>query len=211
MIKNDYVIRLEEKADYYKTEYLVRESFWNVYRPGCSEHFVLKCLRNNADFVPQLDFVMEKDGQIIGQIVFVKAAITKDGGGVLPVLTFGPVCIDKAYQKKGWGKILLDYALEKATEMGFNAVFIEGNINFYRHCGLTYARQFGIRYHGLPRGADDSFFLAKELKKGCLSGITGEYSTPKGYFAPMEQPEEFEKYESTFPHKEKLKLPGQLG
>ena len=211
MIKNDYVIRLEEKADYYKTEYLVRESFWNVYRPGCSEHYVLKCLRDDADFVPQLDFVMEKDGQIIGQIVFVKAAITKDGGGVLPVLTFGPVCIEKSYQKKGYGKILLDYALEKATEMGFNAVFIEGNINFYRHCGLTYARQFGIRYHGLPRGADDSFFLAKELKKGCLDGITGEYSTPKGYFAPMEQPEEFEKYESTFPHKEKLKLPGQLG
>ena len=211
MIKNDYIIRLETKRDYNKTENLVRESFWNVYRPGCSEHYVLKCLRDDADFVPQLDFVMEKDGQIIGQIVFVKAAITKDGGGVLPVLTFGPVCIDKPYQKKGNGKILLDYALEKATEMGFIAVFIEGNINFYRHCGLTYARQFGIRYHGLPRGADDSFFLAKELKKGCLDGITGEYSTPKGYFAPMEQPEEFEKYESTFPHKEKLKLPGQLG
>ena len=157
MIKNDYVIRLEEKADYYKTEYLVRESFWNVYKPGCDEHFVLKCLRDDADFVPQLDFVMEKDGQIIGQIVFVKAAITKDSGGVLPVLTFGPVCIDKAYQKKGWGKILLDYALEKAAEMGFNAVFIEGNINFYRHCGLTYARQFGIRYHGLPRALLLSF------------------------------------------------------
>ena len=155
MIKNDYVIRLEEKADYYKTEYLVRESFWNVYRPGCSEHYVLKCLRDDADFVPQLDFVMEKDGQIIGQIVFVKAAITKDGGGVLPVLTFGPICIEKSYQKKGYGKILLDYALDKATEMGFGAVFIEGNINFYRHCGLTYAREYGISYHGLPDGADE--------------------------------------------------------
>ena len=210
MIKNDYIIRLEEKRDYNKTENLVRESFWNVYRGGCVEHYVLKCLRDDADFVPQLDFVMEKDGQIIGQIVFVKAAITKDGGGVLPVLTFGPICIEKSYQKKGYGKILLDYALEKATEMGFNAVFIEGDINFYRHCGLTYARQFGIRYHGLPRGADDSFFLCEELVKDCLKDITGEYATPKGYFAASENPQEFEKYESAFPYKEKLKLPGQL-
>ena len=75
MTKNDYIIRLETKRDYNKTENLVRESFWNVYRPGCTEHFVLKHLRNDADFVPQLDFVMEKDGQIIGQIIFVKADI----------------------------------------------------------------------------------------------------------------------------------------
>ena len=211
MTKNDYIIRLETKRDYNKTENLVRESFWNVYRPGCSEHFVLKCLRNDADFVPQLDFVMEKDGQIIGQIIFVKAAIAKNDGGVLPVLTFGPICIEKSCQKKGYGKILLDYALDKATEMGFGAVFIEGNINFYRHCGLTYAREYGISYHGLPDGADDSFFLAKELIKGYLDGISGVYPTPKGYFAAEENPQEFEQYESRFPIKEKLKLSGQLG
>ena len=210
MTKNDYIIRLEETADYDKTEFLVREAFWNVYRPGCSEHFVLKHLRNDADFVPQLDFVMEKEGQIIGQIIFVKAAIAKSDGGLLPVLTFGPISIDKQYQRQGYGKILLDYALEKATEMGFGAVFIEGNINFYRHCGLTFARDYGIKYHGLPEDADDSFFLGAELKKGYLNGVAGVYSTPKGYFIPMEQPEEFEKYDATFPPKEKLKLPGQL-
>jgi predicted N-acetyltransferase YhbS len=210
MIKNDYTIRLEKSEDYNKTENLVREAFWNVYRPGCTEHFVLKCLRNDADFVPQLDFVMEKDGQIIGQIVFVKAAIAKNGGGVLPVLTFGPICIEKSCQKKGYGKILLDYALDKATEMGFGAVFIEGNINFYRHCGLTYAREYGISYHGLPDGADDSFFLCKELEKGFLNGVTGEYSPPAGYFVSVERASEFEEYEKTFPPKEKLKLPGQL-
>lgn len=210
MIKNDYIIRLENIRDYNKTENLVRESFWNVYRPGCSEHYVLKKLRGDADFVPQLDFVIEKDGQIIGQIIFVKADIAKDDGSVLPVLTFGPICIDKAYQKNGYGKILLDFALSKACEMGFGAVFIEGNINFYRHCGLTYAREYGIRYHGLPDGADDSFFLCKELIKGYLDGVTGVYSTPKGYFAAEENPQEFMDYESKFPYKEKLKLPGQL-
>lgn len=198
MIKNDYIIRLEEKRDYNKTENLVRESFWNVYKPGCDEHFVLKCLRSDPAFVPQLDFVMEKDGQIIGQIIFVKAVITKDDGGVLPVLTFGPVCIHPQYQHRNLGKKLVDFALEKAAEMGFNAVFIEGNINFYRHCGFTFAREYGIRYHGLPAGADDSFFLCKELLKDCLKDITGEYATPKGYFSAIERADEFAEYESTF-------------
>ena len=200
MIKNDYIIRLEKAKDYKETENLVRDAFWNQFKAGCVEHFVLNKLRNDPAFIPQLDFVMEKDGQIIGQIIFVKAAIAKNDGGVLPVLTFGPICIEKSYQKKGYGKILLDYALDKATEMGFGAVFIEGNINFYRHCGLTYAREYGISYHGLPDGADDSFFLAKELIKGYLDGISGVYSTPKGYFVANECPDEFNAYEIRFLH-----------
>ena len=210
MIKNDYTIRLETEQDYNKTENLVREAFWNVYKPGCDEHYVLRCLRSDAAFVPQLDFVMEQNGEIIGQIVFVKADIATDDGGVLPVLTFGPVCIHPACQGKGWGKILLDYALGKAAELGFGAVLIEGNINFYSRCGFGYARDYGIRYHGLPRDVDDSFFLCRELKKGYLASVTGEYATPQGYFAAVENPLAFEEYESSFPYKEKLKLPGQL-
>ena len=200
MTKNDYIIRLEKAKDYKETENLVRDAFWNQFKAGCVEHFVLNKLRNDPAFIPQLDFIMEKEGQIIGQIIFVKAAIAKNDGGVLPVLTFGPICIEKSYQKKVYGKILLDYALDKATEMGFGAVFIEGNINFYRHCGLTYAREYGISYHGLPDGADDSFFLAKELIKGYLDGISGVYSTPKGYFVANECPDEFNAYEIRFLH-----------
>ena len=200
MIKNDYIIRLEKAKDYKETENLVRDAFWNQFKAGCVEHFVLNKLRNDPAFIPQLDFIMEKEGQIIGQIIFVKAAIAKNDGGVLPVLTFGPICIEKSYQKKGYGKILLDYALDKATEMGFGAVFIEGNINFYRHCGLTYAREYGISYHGLPDGADDSFFLAKELIKGYLDGKSGVYSTPKGYFVANECPDEVNAYEIRFLH-----------
>lgn len=201
MIKNDYIIRLEKAEDYNETENLVRNCFWNQFRNGCVEHFVLKNLRNDPDFIPQLDFVMEKDGQIIGQIIFVKAAIVKDDGGVLPVATFGPVCIHPQYQRKGYGKILVDYALEKAAEMGIGAVLIAGNIKFYSHCGITYAREYGIRYHGLPEGASDNFFLCKELKKDFLKGISGEYSTPEGYFIADRKPEEFASFERQFPAK----------
>ncbi|MGN0549079.1 MAG: GNAT family N-acetyltransferase [Acutalibacteraceae bacterium] len=207
MSKNDCIIRLERKDEHREIENLVRESFWNVYRPGCLEHYVLHTLRNNEAFVSELDFVMEKDGRPIGQNIFVKAKIQADDGREIPIVTMGPICITPELKRKGYGKILLDYSLEKAAEMGFGAVCFEGNIDFYGKSGFTFASEYGIRYHGLPEGADSSFFVCKELIPGYLDGITGEYATPQGYFVDEAAAEEFDK---AFPHKEKLKLPGQL-
>lgn len=178
-----------------------------MYRPGCLEHYVLNQLRNDPAFVPELDFVMEKDGKLIGQNVFVKANIKADSGKDIPILTMGPICIAPELKRQGYGKILLDYSLEKAAALGFKAVCFEGDINFYGKSGFTFAREFGIRYHGLPTDADSSFFLCKELTPQYLSGITGEYATPQCYFVDENEAEEFDK---SFPHKEKLKLPGQL-
>ena len=206
-MKNDCIIRLERTEEHRETETLVREAFWNVYRPGCLEHYVLNQLRNDKAFVPELNFVMEKDGRLIGQNMFMRAAIKADDGRDIPIMTMGPICIAPELQGKGYGKILLDYSLEKAAELGCGALCFEGNINFYGKSGFTYASEFGIRYHGLPEGADASFFLCKELKNGYLDGISGEYTPPKGYFVDEAQAEEFDKQ---FPPKEKLKLPTQL-
>ena len=204
---NDYLIRLERKEDYREVENLVREAFWNVYRPGCLEHYVLNQLRDNTDFIPELDFVMERDGKIIGQNVFVKAHIKADDGSNISILTMGPICVANELKRQGYGKILLDYSLEKATELGFGAVCFEGNIDFYGKSGFTFASKFGLRYHGLPEDEDASFFLCKELIPGYLSGITGEYGPPEVYLFPDEEAEEFDK---KFPYKEKLKLPGHI-
>ena len=207
MNSNDILIRPEAEKDYRETENLVRESFWNVYRPGCSEHYVLHTLRNNPDFVKELDFVMEKGGRIIGQNMFMKTVINSDKGEDIPVLTMGPICIAPELKRKGYGKILLDYSLEKAAALGYGAVLFEGNIDFYGKSGFDYASKFGIRYHDLPEDADSSFFLCKELKPGYLDGITGVYQTPQGYYVDDSDVEEFDK---KFPPKEKLKLPGQI-
>lgn len=207
MNKIDYIIRLENNNEHREVENLVRESFWNVYRPGCTEHYVLHQLRNDPAFVHELDFVMEKDGKLIGQNMFMRAFITADDGRNIPIMTMGPICISPEFKRKGYGKKLLDYSLEKAAELGAGALCFEGNIDFYGKSGFTYAREFGIRYHGLPEGADDSFFLCKELKTGYLDGITGVYAPPQGYFVDEAETEEFDKL---FPPKEKLKLPSQL-
>ena len=207
MNKNDCIIRLERKDEHREVENLVREAFWNVYRPGCLEHYVLHCLRNDPAFIPELDFVRERDGKLIGQNVFMRASIAADDGRTIPIMTMGPICIAPECKRQGYGKILLDYTMEKAAELGAGALCFEGNIDFYGKSGFVCASEKGIRYHGLPEGEDASFFLCRELMEGYLDGVTGVYGPPAGYFVSEEDCEVFDR---AFPPREKLKLPGQL-
>ncbi len=204
---NGITIRLETKEEYREVENLIRESFWNVYRPGCSEHYVIHVLRNDPAFVKELDFVMEQNGRLIGQNMFMRTVINADDGRDIDVLTMGPICITPDLKRRGYGKLLLDYSLEKATEMGFGAVLFEGNIGFYGKSGFTYAREFGIRYHDLPEDADDSFFLCQELIPGYLDGITGVYQTPAGYYV---NDTDVDLFDRLFHYKKKMRLPGQI-
>lgn len=207
MNKHDYTIRLERREERREVESLVRESFWNVYRPGCLEHFVLNRMRSHPDFIAELNYILEKEGKLIGQNVFVRAIIKADDGRSIPIAAMGPICIANEFKRQGYGKLLLDYTLEKAREYGIKAVCFEGNIDFYGKSGFDYASKFGIRYHGVSEGEDASFFLCKELERGYLSGVTGEYTPPKCYFVDEKEAEEFDK---AFPHKEKLKLDTQI-
>lgn len=206
-------IRLEKPEDYRAVEDLTREAFWNVYRPGCTEHYVLHCYRDNPDFIPDLDFVMEENGRLIGHVMFSKAELAMNDGSRKPSWTFGPISIHPDYKRKGYGLKLLRHALGKARENGVGFLCMEGNIGFYEHAGFDLASKFGIHYHDMPQDEEVPFFLAQELIPGWLksNGIDEAfYCPPKGYFVADENPEEFNNYEATFPHKEKLRLPGQL-
>lgn len=201
------IIRHETKDDYRNVENLTRESFWNVYRPGCTEHYVLHCYRNDPAFVPELDFIMELDGKLIGQIIFVRSEIDCDDGRKLPIMTFGPIGIAPEYKRRGYGKRLLDYSMEKARKMGAGALAITGNNLFYGKSGFVPAKTKNIRYADDP---DADYFLIKELTPGFLNGVSGSYKDPEGYFVCEKDPEAFERFEATFPKKEKQKLPGQI-
>ena len=122
-------------------------------------------------------------------------------------MTMGPICIANGLKRQGYGKMLLDFCLAKAKELGCGALCFEGNINFYGKSGFGYGRDYGLRYRDLPEGADDSFFLCRELIPGYLGGVTGVYGPPEGYFVDEAACEEFDR---SFPPKVKLKLPGQL-
>lgn len=208
-MKTNFTIRQEESKDFFTVENLVREAFWNVYQPGCDEHFIVNQYRDNPDFIKELSLVLELDNKIIGYIMFSKAQIDCDNGTKLDVVTFGPLAIHPDFQRKGFGKILVDYSLEKAKDLGYTCVFICGNGEFYGKSGFVPATTKGIRYADDPED-EALYFLCKELKESFLKDVYGIYHDPKGYFIPHEKPEAFEKYESTFPKKEKLKLPGHI-
>ena len=213
-------IRLETPKDYCEVENLTREAFWNVYRPGCTENFVLHQYRTNPDFIPELDFVMEEGdgehqspGKIIGHVMFSKAELILDDGRRVPSWTFGPISIHPDYKRKGYGLKLLQYALGKARERGIGFICMEGNIEFYKHAGFDLASKLNIHYHAEPKDAEVPYFLAQELLPNWLrnNGVTeATYCPPKGYFVADVNPEAFEAYEAAFPKKEKKLQGGQL-
>ena len=200
-------IRRETEADFREVENLVREAFWNVYRPGCLEHYLLHCFRRRPEFVPELDLVMEKGGRIIGQVMYARSEIATDGGGALPVMTFGPIGILPEFQRQGLGLFLLKDSMRRAAAMGAGALAIEGNIGFYGKAGFSVGSAMGIHYYAEPRENEVPYFLVAELVPGYLNGVTGTYRDPEGYNVAKEKAEEFDK---GFPKKEKLVLPGQL-
>ena len=152
MSEKNIIIRLEAKDDYRAAENLTREAFWNVYRPSCVEHYVLHCYRNDPAFVPELDFLMELDGELIGQIIYVQSEIDCDDGRKVSIMTFGPISIAPAYKRQGYGKQLLDYSMEKASEMGAGALCSGQNQGCMLcrrpGCGLFSHQRIEIRISG---------------------------------------------------------------
>ncbi len=198
------IIRTETPKDYPIVENLTREAFWNVYRPGCMEHYVLHRFRKDPAFIPELSLVLELEGIIIGHVMYVHSSIRTDTGGTLPTMTFGPISIAPEYQRRGFGRILLNASMEKAQEMGAGALAITGNLQVYGKSGFVAAKTMGIRYEGDP---DANYFLVAELKPGYLKGVSGTFRDPDGYLVSEETVAAFD---AQFPPKEKRKLPGQL-
>lgn len=198
----DHIIRRERPEEEQITENLVREAFWNKYRPGCTEHYILHCFREDKDFIPELDLVMEKDGRLIGQIMFARAFVTARDGSKIPVTTFGPVSILPEFQGQGLGRELIEHGLEKAAEMGFGAVFVIGDDKFYEHLGFSNALQQGIRYEFADREDEEiDYVLCKELQAGFLKDVIGMWRDPDGYRVCMRDPFGFQEFESGFPYK----------
>lgn len=200
-------IRPEEKKDWKAVENLTREAFWNKYKPGCDEHYILHRFRQLPQFVRELDCVLEEEGELVAHIMYSRAEIRTDGGRSVPVLIFGPVSVLPERQKKGYGGALIRHTLEKAARLGFGAVAVTGDPGYYHRFGFVSGSSMGIDYAGVPRGQAAPFFMVLELRQGYLAGVTGVFQEPDGYFAAEEDVEEFDR---GFPPKEKKKLPGQL-
>ena len=202
-MKKDYIIRLETEKEYEETENLEREAFWNVYRPGALEHYVLHLYRNAEGFIKDLDLVIETDGKIVGHVMYADSYIETETGRA-KVATFGPYGVLPEYKGKGYGGALLRKSMEMAKERGIRCLCITGRYELYKHFGFVLGKTVGITYKNDP---DADYFLVKELENGFFGEVKGTYTDPETYFVDEKEAEEFDK---KFPPKQKLKLPGQL-
>ena len=201
------IIRLEEEKDYFETENLTREAFWNIYREGCFEHLIIHNLRKDKSFVKELDYCIEIDNKIIANIVYAKGKLKLENGNIREILIFGPVSVLPEYQKKGYGEKLINYTIEKAKELGFDAIVIMGNPNYYKKFGFESCSKYKIYYEGLDKNEEAPFFMIKILNDNNIENLKGIYSDPDCYKADEKELEEFDK---KFPFKIKEKIEGQI-
>lgn len=191
------IIRNELISDYRTVEEMIKSAFWNLSVPGCNEHYFAHQVRKSDDFIPELDFVMEEDGQIIGHIIYVKAKLVAKDGKEKEILSFGPFTIHPDYQRKGYGRLLLEYSFEEARKLGYDTVAIFGNPENYACYGFKNCRRYNVC---LEEDVYPVALMVKELSEGVLSGDNWKYVE-----SPAHNLDEsgFEEYDSTFPQMEK--------
>ncbi len=182
-------IRNEEEADYETVEEITRRSFWNLYIPGCNEHYLVHIMRSHEDFLPELDLVIEVGNQIIGNIMYTKTKLIDETGEEKDILTFGPVCILPEYQRKGYGKKLLEYSFEQAVALDYDVIVIFGNPNNYVNRGFKSCKKYKIC---LENGTYPSAMMIKELKPGVLDGRKWVYHQSPVFEIDEQEAERFD-------------------
>ena len=169
-VMNDIVIRQERPQEYREVEWVIREAFWDVYQPGADEHYLAHILRDSADFIPELDLVAEVDGKIVGNIMYTRSWIEREGGGRVETVTFGPVGVLPEYHRKGIGGQLIRRSAKMARDMGFPAILIHGDPDYYRRLGFVSAKQLGIANR---EGTYPMAHQILQLAPDALQGISG--------------------------------------
>ena len=167
MNHNRPIIRLETPADYRAVETLTREAFWDQNVPGCAEHYLVHTMRDHADFIPELAFVLEMDGEIIGSILYAKGKLIDSDGNERSCLSFGPLSVAPEHQRKGCGKLLIEHSFRAAADMGYDVVVIFGDPDNYVARGFKSSRKYNVCLEG---GRFPAALLVKELKEGVLDG-----------------------------------------
>lgn len=191
----DIVLRLEEVKDYEVVENLTREAFWDVYKPGCDEHLILRQLRESEGFVKELDYLAIDGDKIVGNIAYTKVTVENNSADN-EVLCMEPIGVLPEYKGKGIGSMLMRHTIELARKMGFKGIVLYGDPKFYHRFGFVNAEQYGLQ---TSWGANFEEFMALELSEGSLSGMSGKCFEDKAFVVNEIALTEFEK---NFPTKE---------
>ena len=200
---DNLIIRNEEERDHRAVEEATREAFWNLYVPGGDEHYLVHAIRESPDFIPELAFVAELDGKIVGSIFFTKSYVLDDQGAKHDTITFGPVSVLPELHNNGIGAKLIHHAIGAAKVLGYRAILIYGYEGYYRRFGFRHAKEYGVSN---MEGKYPVAHLALELTPGGLADISGKAAESNVYEVDAQKAAA---YDALFPAKEKKGMPSQ--
>ncbi|MBQ7928707.1 MAG: N-acetyltransferase [Methanobrevibacter sp.] len=200
-------IRLEEEKDYLEVEKLNRNSFWNIYRPGAYEHFIVHNLRKCDSFIKDLAYIIENDGRIIGNINYSIGRIDYENSSADAVV-LGPIAIDSEYQNQELGSKLINYTLKHARKMNIPFVIVIGDENYYSRFGFESASKHNIYLDGTETDEENPFFMIRIFDESKVHDEIGIFHNPDAFDVDEDELDEFDKQ---FEYMEKLILEGQLG
>lgn len=197
-------IRMENKNDFRAVENMIREAFWDIYKPGCDEHLIIHKVRETDEFIKELDFVACDGEKVVGSIIYSKAKVINENGEEFEVLCMGPLGVLPSYQGKGVGTLLMKHSIKVARMLGYNGIIIFGNPKYYHRFGFENAAKYNIE---TAWGDNFEEFMALELHEAAFNKISGKFYESSVFETRAEELNEFEKQ---FPHKEKHVTDTQL-
>jgi len=196
-MKMEPIIRKTNNKEFFETENLTRETFWNLYQSGCTEHFMIHNFRKSKAWVEQLDIVALIDNKIVGHIISTKAKVIDENKADYEVLHVGPFSVEAEIQNKGIGTKLLNHSIKEAKNLGFKGMILFGNPDFYPRFGFKNAKEFKITTN---EGMNFAPFMALELQENGLAEVQGKFFLDES--AEINE-QELCIFEEQFPAKEK--------
>ncbi len=193
----EITLRHEMASDYTRVEQVTREAFWNLYVPGCSEHYMAHVLRDHPDFIPDLDYVACVDNQIVGNIMYTESRVVDETGETVETITFGPVSVLPEYQRKGIGSALIRHTIQQARAQGYKAIIIFGSPSNYCKHGFKSCRDYAL---STMQGKYSFAMLVLELEEGFFKNHTWKYKESEAFTV---EPEQVEAFDRQFEPKEK--------
>lgn len=196
-------IRTEQFGERHQCETLVRDAFWDLYRPGCVEHLILHQARTSPDLV--LNLVAEADEELLGSLVATRARIVTAEGLATEVLYLGPLAVRPDLQGRGIGSQLISHGLATATNRGFSSAFLFGDPGYYHRFGFQNAATWAVT---TADGLNFEAFMGIELRPNALEFAAGRLQESPCFEV---DPAVLVEFDQGFPPREQHVLPGQFG
>ena len=197
---------METENDYFEVENMVRNSFWNIYRPGAFEHYIVHNLRDDESFLENLTYVMESNDEIIGYIGY-SVGFIDYGDERIDAVVLGPLAIHEDFQNQGLGSKLIYHTLNLAKDDDIPFVFVVGDEDYYRRFGFISASEYDLYLEGTDTGDECPFFMIRVFDESKLKRRTGIFHNPEVFDVDSQDVDEFDK---RFEYRQKKVLEGQL-